>query len=783
MHFRFSTVVLLVHASVLAQSGGTLSVSIRDESDAAVAGAKAELIIQDGAWRQSGKSDAKGELRFQNLPWQRFTLNVAAPNFATAQRSVSIRSNVPEELVVSLRLAEAAQRLTVVETSDAAAVDPEQTGSRAQMSRDLIDRLAKPGGSRGLEQVLATFPGFAQNANGAIHPRGAHNQMTFVIDGMPISDQLGGAFANAIDPSIVETVELYTGNIPAEYGNKVSAVAQVTTRSGFGVGRLLSGSASSQAGSFDSLTQSVLFAGESRKLAWSGMALGLKTHRYLDSVSLDNVHNGGNSERFFSRLDYQASARDTIRVLLMGGRAGFESANLRSQQANAMRQRQALNDVSLAATWLRVLNSKSTTEVNVSFRPTRAQLLPSAGDTPVTAWQDRTLKTVNANGRYSRISGRHNVRMGADYQTYPLRERFRFAVTDPTFDPALAAFTLPTGGRPFSFEAGARGSLNSGFAQDHIRLGRFTATLGLRYDSYRFLAHGAQWQPRVGLAFHVRETGTVLRVAYNRLYQTPPNENLLLSSSDAVPIRQGFGGVTIKIRPEKQNFYEAGFQQGAGAWLTISGAVYHKDATNQQDNNNFFNTGIIFPIALSKIRVNGAEARVELRPRHGFTANLSLTHARAISTPPFTGGLFIGNDAVAALSQGPFVIDHDQKLGASGLLAYNHRSGWFGTLSSRYDSGLVANPSDPIKVAADADYRDLLPLVNLSGNPARVLPRTITDAMLGYTRSKNDRKHWELAAQVNNLTDKTALYNFQSAFVGTRLVQPRGVSLRYRFWF
>ncbi len=47
--------------------------------------------------------------------------------------------------------------------------------------------------------MLVTFPGFAQNANGAIHPRGAHNQMTFVVDGLPISDQLTGAFANALD--------------------------------------------------------------------------------------------------------------------------------------------------------------------------------------------------------------------------------------------------------------------------------------------------------------------------------------------------------------------------------------------------------------------------------------------------------------------------------------------------------------------------------------------------------------------------------------------------------
>lgn len=59
----------------------------------------------------------------------------------------------------------------------------------------------------------------------------------YVIDGMPVSDQLTGSFANAVDPSIVQNIELYTGNVPAEFGSKVSGVAVITTRSGAGTPR------------------------------------------------------------------------------------------------------------------------------------------------------------------------------------------------------------------------------------------------------------------------------------------------------------------------------------------------------------------------------------------------------------------------------------------------------------------------------------------------------------------------------------------------------------------
>jgi hypothetical protein len=178
--------------------------------------------------------------------------------------------------------------------------------------------------------------------------------------------------------------------------------------------------------------------------------------------------------------------------------------------------------------------------------------------------------------------------------------------------------------------------------------------------------------------------------------------------------------------------------------------------------------------------VNGAEARLVLPTFHGLTASLSATHSRAISTPPFTGGLYLGQDAVDQLSSGPFVIDHDQKLSLHSTLHYAMKNHLWFSGSIRHDSGLVANPSNPAVVAADPDYRDLLPLVNLSSYPARVRPRTVADASVGYERWKHERRNWSVELQIANLSDTSALYNFQSVFVGTRLVAPRAVSVRWR---
>ena len=244
-------------------------------------------------------------------------------------------------------------------------------------------------------------------------------------------------------------------------------------------------------------------------------------------------------------------------------------------------------------------------------------------------------------------------------------------------------------------------------------------------------------------------------------------------------MRDALGSAYRAIQPERQDVYEVGAQFSLGKAWTVDSAVYRKTSRDQQDNNNFFDTGIIFPTTLSAIEVTGAEVRLTALPRHGISGSLSATTGRAISSPPFTGGLFLGQEAIDLLSAGPFAIDHDQRLGLQGLLTIDPEGAWWVSGSVRYDSGLVSNPSDPAEVAADPDFADLLPFVNLAAEVPRVRPRTIIDAAAGVDlKDARGRRTWSAQVQVTNLSNRIALYNFQSVFVGTRIVAPRTVSIR-----
>lgn len=782
----------VVHAQITSTVAGTVA----DEQGAVLPGATVLVRHAASGLERATASDGAGRFTVPNLPVGLYDVSVALDGFAAFAGPLRLEPTAAADLHVTLSLASLSD--TVVVTPVQATLDVETAGTRHAVSVTRIERLPAAVSSRGIEGVLVSFPGFAQNANGAIHPRGAHNQMTFVIDSLPISDQLTGAFANALDVGVVQTAEVMTGNIPAEFGGKVSGVAILNSRSGLGVGRPFSGAIAATAGGFGTTQGALQGGGERGRFGYFASATTLRTDRFLDQVSLDNLHNHGAFGRGFGRIDLRLSARDTLRLHVMGGRSAFDLANLRSQQAAGQDQRQALADVSSWVSYARSVSATSTVEATGGVRTTAARLHGSPGDTPVTASQDRRLSTFTTSLRYTRQRGAMTMRGGVDVQHFPVREAFTLALTSPsfnvpgtrTYNDALAEHDLTRGGQPFTFDDARAGSHVGAFTQVIVPVSHVTVNAGLRHDEYHFLVTGRQLQPRVGLSYRPGGRGVVLRASYNRTFQTPPNENLLLSSSDAASrlapasVRAAFGGGRRPIRPERQHVLEGGVQLLVRGVATVDAAVYRKWSRDQQDNNNFFDSGVIFPTALARLDARGAEVRVTLLPRKGVSGTLSATTAKAIATPPFTGGLFLGQDAVDLLSAGPFAIDHDQRLSVHGTMTFDPPGPWWAGLSARYDSGLVANPSDPVAVAASGDFADLLPYVDLAAATPRVRPRTVVDLTTGADWSgAHRRKTWSVQAQVTNLANAVALYNFQSVFVGTRVVQPRTASLRVTRYF
>ena len=231
IHVALTLLALLtVPAVSAAQSTTVVRGVVHDEQAAAIPGVLVALTHPASGLARQLITDTAGRFDFADIPLGTIDLRFMLQGFADEQHRVQAGIGAATPLEVVLRLATLSDTVTV--TPEAPVIDTTSAGTRNAVSVTRIERMPVAVSSRGLESVVVAFPGFAQNANGAIHPRGAHNQMTFVVDDLPISDQLTGAFANALDVAVVQTAELLTSNIPAEFGGKVSGVAVLNSRSG-----------------------------------------------------------------------------------------------------------------------------------------------------------------------------------------------------------------------------------------------------------------------------------------------------------------------------------------------------------------------------------------------------------------------------------------------------------------------------------------------------------------------------------------------------------------------
>jgi len=248
----FTILLLACAGSLAAQSlgnSGTVEGTVTDPSGAAVPNAKVEIRNPVTGYNQTAATNADGMFRFNNVPLNQYHIEVSVSGFNKLTTDVEVRSTVPVSLP-KLQLAVAGTETSV--TVEAAGQDLIELDPSAHVDTDR-NSLAKlplsvPGA--GLSQaVVYSTGGVAADSNGLFHPLGDHAQVTFVIDGQPISDQQSKVFSTQLPTSAIQNMELDTGAPNAEFGDKTSLVAQITTRSGLGAGGVF-GSVDTSYGTF-----------------------------------------------------------------------------------------------------------------------------------------------------------------------------------------------------------------------------------------------------------------------------------------------------------------------------------------------------------------------------------------------------------------------------------------------------------------------------------------------------------------------------------------------------
>jgi hypothetical protein len=800
-----STILILVPLTpraALAESSGTIFGHVIGPDGAAIPGVRLLLHNDITGYKSEAASGPDGSFRFYNVPFNPYHLHADLDGFAPFLVTLNVRSAALTEVTVKLKLAEISVTVIVTGGEPAAGqLETDTSASHVDIDKSYIARAPAAVSSRAMEELITATPGFAKDENGRFHFQGAHSQSEYVIDGQTISDQTGVTFSSSIDPGIAQSMEVIYGNVPAEYGEKVGAVVNLATKSG--LGSPFKADIQSGMASFGTFEEGASVMAGSQTWGVFASVTGSRSGRFLDPVNPDNLHNVGNTERAFLRLDYAApKMTDILRLTVLAGRTNRDVPNTYIQEAAGQNESVKSQDENLNLGWTHVLSSAATFDLNAFARFSTFHLFPSLNDTPVRAESDRSLNNFGFAPSFTWVNGAHEVKVGGVFKSFPIDERFSFGITDPAlndpaspdYNPNLAAYDLTRGGSLFDFHGQRTGTYYAAYVQDNIKLQDLTLNVGFRYDHNNLPTSASVLEPRLGAAYFIQKTRTVLRASYNRVFYTPEYENILLSSSPEaaslvpplVQLSRALGGGQLLVPGERQNAYTVGVQQALGGHARLDADFWWRRSTGAGDQDQFENTGIVFPLAFSSGRFDGWDVRLDMAQTHGFRGFLSLGHTHAVYVPPNVGGLFLDQAAVDTITAGPFLIDHDQAIQAQlGVLYDIGRSGFWVGSNVRYDSGLVCGVG-PADIASDPNNAFAIPYIVVhSGtglDPNRIAARTVEDFSVGADLSQHGIP-LSIQADLLNAFNKQGVYNIESVFGGTHVIPPRtfAVHLRYSF--
>ncbi len=465
------------------------------------------------------------------------------------------------------------------------------------VDRDMFTKVPLESASSGLSALVTqTTPGVSADSNGLFHGLGDHASNSFSVDGQSITDQQSKVFSNQLPSNSIQSIEVISGAPPAEYGDKTSLVIVATTRCGQGITKP-TGSVYASYGSFGSATGGfdLSYGGKN----WGNFVEvdGLNTGRFLDPPEFAVFHDKGNEENIFDRIDYNFTQADSVHLDLNYSRSWFQTPE-RLRQPECVRtslsggtsanptfgnvgnadQHSKIDTYNISPTYTRIISNNSVFNLGVFARRDGYDYDPSANPLAdlgpsnlqtSSISQYRTLTNTGVHADYSYVKGVNNIKVGAQYEQTFLSESDDLGVVESTYNsPCVNGVTgvpLPGYSSPSSLHRrwpfptpiifpclrptiSRAAELNYNYfghtdvkelalyVEDEIKAGNWDFNLGVREDMYNGLTDANQTEPRVGIAYNIKPSGTVISISYARTLETPFNENLVLSSK-AAPTR------------------------------------------------------------------------------------------------------------------------------------------------------------------------------------------------------------------------------------------------------
>jgi hypothetical protein len=798
--------VLLWAFPLFAQSfTGELRLTVTDPTGLGVK-STVELVSEANQYRSTLTTDDQGSLDAKRLPYGIYQLQIEAPAFARVADQIEIRSALPLDRTIRLKVASVSESANV--TASATLVDPYRAGSVNEIGLETIQNrpTALPG--RSMQDLVNSEPGWLYEGNAVLHPRGSEYQTQFVVDGIPLTDNRSPSFGSEpAEADDIESIKIYTAGIPAEFGRKMGGVVEVNTLKNEDPG--FHGQLTMFGGSYDTAGIDTQDQYTWNKNTFGLSASGDMTGHYLNPVVPENYTNNGTTGNFSASYERDLTPKDRLTMIVRHELARYQIPNELVQQNGAYLPN-ANNDVGCppvppidepsdcvfipggqlqtgdnfetmgTISYQHIFSSDAIGSLRGMSRDNSTDFYSNQASWPLNATQHNDFKEIYFNGSFSVHRHNQEWKAGIEADNIFLHEGTSYAIPDcanPN-DPRcpINLGILDSGALTFAFTGNRPDLEQAAYVEDAIRLGNWSIDAGLRWDHYQLLLNQNAVSPRLAVSRYFPSLGVNIHASYDRIFQTPSLENILLSSSPtAEAIDTSVPAVQLPVQPSHGNYYEFGATRAFFGKLRVDANMFRRQVNNYADDSQILSTGISFPIAFDHAILYGAEAKLELLQWHRFSGFASYSYIVGNAWFPVTGGLFLGDDAINPTT-GHFPDSQDQRNTVRARVRYQAASRVWFALGADYNTGLPFQPDlTPQQYATE--YGQVV-VNHLNFNLGRINPYLTQNASLGVEFYQHEKRSIRFQADVANLGNTLEVIDFGGLFSGNALGPARQYTFR-----
>jgi len=722
--------LFFVASAAWAGVDGSISGTLTDPQGVALSNAVVKLLNTQGGLVKETTTSTTGEFQFFPVVFGDYDLAVESPDFAPYHATVHVASGGNSQADIHLQTKEAGKEMVLEVKAKKHLIQNSASVSSTEITHEQIKNLPQ-GDEISLPKLMtSTMPGAVQGPFGQVFFRGNHANIQYQIDGIQLPDSPSNTFGQAFSPRNIDHMEVITGGIPSEYGERLAAVVNVVTKTG---PEKPGGEAELNYGSYNTFSPHLMYGGStpSGNVHYFLSGNYNRTDRGLDTPQpasesdqkqggKDAVHDQAYGNNEFAKIDWLMNNDDKLSFVFFnaenhyqipnypqsfkvtdaffqpgfsdqfgnGGNASAPTFNFVpyntddwQSEANAYMQvilKHTFNERS----FLQLAPYYKYSYIKVQNDPTNDLATSATGATPVTGsspssfYENRHVNNVGLKGDYTlRVNEQHLVKAGLQVQ----RSRSEGLISVQT-DLATAP---TTDGSPDT------GYFESVYLQDDYTIAKpLILNVGVRFDATQFMFAGlhptdSQVQPRIGLNYLLTDT-TKLHVFYGRLFQPAPVENL----RDTF-INSGAGQLApYDIKAEKDDYYEAGVAQQIADQHVVNLNVYYKNATDMLDDAQLLNTSIAQPYNFAKGYAYGAELSLHGQINNDWSEFANYTYEIA-KGKGISGGIFTGVQPSSTYQY----LDHVQVHTANGGVTYSKNHFWW-TTEGLFGSGLRTGPDN-----------------------------------------------------------------------------------------